>query len=309
MKKRIIFGILLPVFLFIVQFSEVSSQTNTESRIIMDDLGREVVVKTPIQSVVSLAASNTEILCAIGLCDRIVGVDYSSDYPEEIKDVDKITNFDMSINLEKILSLNPDLVLTAELTSMDQIRSIEALGIPVYYLQNPESIDDLPAHIEKVGKITGQVEEAQIVANELDKRINAVDDLLADCDAGNPSVFYEIDSTDPIKPWTTSSGTFIDNMISKAGGTNVAADLVGLYVQISLEYLMISDPDFIILGDSKAGITADSVAQRTGWNELKAVQNNAVFEFNDDLGSRPGPRLVDGLEQLAKILHPECFSK
>ena len=125
---------------------------------------------------------------------------------------------------------------------MDQIRSIEALGIPVYYLQNPESIDDLPAHIEKVGKITGQVEEAQKVANELDKRINAVDDLLADCDAGNPSVFYEIDSTDPIKPWTTSSGTFIDNMISKAGGTNVAADLVGLYVQISLEYLMISDP-------------------------------------------------------------------
>ena len=72
---------------------------------------------------------------------------------------------------------------------------------------------------------------------------------------------------------------------------------------------MISDPDFIILGDSKVGITADSVAQRTGWNALKAVQNNSVFEFNDDLGSRPGPRLVDGLEQLAKILHPECFSK
>lgn len=309
MNKRIVSGILLPIFLSIFLFSEVLSQSETEKRITVDDLGRAVVVKTPVQSIVSLAASNTEILCAIGLCDRIVGVDYSSDYPEEIKAVEKITNFDMSINIEKILSLNPDLVLAAELTSMDQIRSIEALGIPVFYLQNPENFDELPAHIEKVGKITGQFEEAQKLASELDDRIQAVDDLLADCVESTPSVFYEIDSTDPTKPWTTSSGTFVDNMISKAGGANVAADLVGLYVQLSLEYLMISDPDFIILGDSKVGITADSVAQRTGWNALKAVQNNSVFEFNDDLGSRPGPRLVDGLEQLAKILHPECFTK
>ena len=237
------------------------------------------------------------------------GVDYSSDYPEDIKEVEKITNFDMSINMEKILSLNPDLVLAAELTSMDQIRAIEELGIPVFYLQNPQTFDELPSHIEKVGKITGQSDKAQKLAKELTKRTKAVEDRLADCVDRKPTVFYEIDSTDQTKPWTASSGTFIDNMITSAGGVNVAADLVGLYVQISLEYLMVSDPDFVILGDSKAGITADSVTQRPGWDGLKAVQQGVVFEFNDDLGSRPGPRLVDGLEQLARILHPECFLK
>ncbi|MHC1771788.1 MAG: ABC transporter substrate-binding protein [Flexilinea sp.] len=313
MRRNFIFCQFIVIFVILFSFSIAGAQStgleNEDSlQRFTDDLGRELEISLPINSVISLAASNTEILCAIGLCSNLVGVDLYSNFPAETEEIEKVTNMDMSLNLEMILTLNPDLVLVSELTPTDQIYSMEELGIPVFYLANPDTLDELPAHIEKVGKITGHMDEAQEVALQLEKRIAAVDEMISVIKE-EPTVFYELDATDPMKPWTASTGTFIDDLITRSGGKNIAADLTAEYAQISQEILLLKDPDIIILGDSNFGITAESVANRPGWDEMKAVKNNKVIEFNDDLGARPGPRLVDGLEQIAAILHPELFEK
>jgi iron complex transport system substrate-binding protein len=120
------------------------------------------------------------------------------------------------------------------------------------------------------------------------------------------SLFYEMDGTDPAKPYTAGKGTFITQLIERAGGHNIASDLEG-YPQLSLEQVVAADPAFIILGDVRYGVTPESIAERPGWENLSAVKNGKVFPFNDDLVSRPGPRLVDALEELAKMLRPELF--
>jgi iron complex transport system substrate-binding protein len=117
------------------------------------------------------------------------------------------------------------------------------------------------------------------------------------------SVFYELDSTDPAKPYTAGKGTFITLLIERAGGSNIAANLES-YPQMSLEQIVAADPYMIILGDSMWGVTPGMVAERPGWGNLTAVKEGRVFPFDDNLVSRPGPRLVDGLEQLAKLMRP-----
>ena len=122
-----------------------------------------------------------------------------------------------------------------------------------------------------------------------------------------PTVFYELDSTDTLKPWTSGPGTFVDLLIERAGGHNVGASLQDPWAQISLEQLVFLNPSIIILGDSIWGTTVESVNERPGWESLEAVKNDRIHPFDDNLVSRPGPRLMDGLEQLAKLFHPELF--
>ena len=121
-------------------------------------------------------------------------------------------------------------------------------------------------------------------------------------------MFYELDSTDPNAPWTSGPGTFIDTMIRAAGGENLGATLEGAWLQVSLEELIRRDPQVIILGDyTLGGVTLEMVMERLGWQGLQAVQEQRIYIFDDNLVSRPGPRLLDGLEALAKLLHPALF--
>ena len=154
-------------------------------------------------------------------------------------------------------------------------------------------------------KQLGHEMEAATLIESLKARVAAVDKKIAPI-SSRPNVFYEMDGTDPAKPWTAGKGTFITQLIDRAGGYNIAADIDG-YPQLSLEQVVAADPAFIILGDVRYGVTPESIAQRPGWENLSAVKNGNVFPFNDDLFSRPGPRLVDALEELAKLLRPELF--
>ena len=122
-----------------------------------------------------------------------------------------------------------------------------------------------------------------------------------------PTVYYELDASDPTKPYTAGPGSFVDMLIRRAGGINVGETLQGEWAQISMEELLVENPAIIILGDSGYGETPEKVAARPGWGALTAVKNHQVFPFDDNLVSRPGPRWVDGLEALAKLLHPGLF--
>jgi iron complex transport system substrate-binding protein len=273
--------------------------------VLTDGLGREVRLDAPAQRIVSLAPSNTEILFAIGAGDQVAGRDQLSDYPEAAKDLTDIGSTFDALNTELIVSLQPDLVLLAEINPAEQVKQLEDLGLTVYYLKNPLTLEELYGSLEIVAQLTGREMETAALIESLKARVAAVDEKIAPL-SSRPSVFYELDATDPAKPFTVGKGTFITQLIDRAGGYNIAADLDG-YPQISLEQVVAADPAFILLGDARYGVSPESIAQRPGWQNLSAVKNGQVLPFNDDLVSRPGPRLVDALEELAKILHPGAF--
>ncbi len=272
-----------------------------------DGLGRQVTLPGPAQRIVSLAPSNTEILFAIGAGAQMVGRDSFSDYPAEAKNVADIGGGLTTLNAEVILAKQPDLVLAAPITAPEQVADLAKAGLTVYVLPNPKTFDDLYTNLETVGRLTGHESEAAHLVTSLKARVDAVTTKLAGVTT-QPMVYYELDATDPSAPYTSGPGTFVDLIIHDAGGVNFGADLKGDYVQVSIEQLLARQPDLILLGDSLyGGVTADAVKARAGWTALTAVQQGKIYTFDDNMVSRPGPRLVDGLETMAKLLHPDLF--
>lgn len=273
-----------------------------------DGLGREITLPEPAQRVVSMAPSNTEILFAVGAGGQVVGVDEFSDFPAEAIDLPKIGGGFGDYNLEEIVNLEPDLVLAAEINTPEQVASLEDLGLTVYYLSNPNTLDEMYENLLLVAELTGHSAATGDYVETLRERVVAVVSQIELAEM-IPSVFYELDATDPSAPWTAGAGTFIDTLLIMAGGENVAADMEGQYLQLSIEELLVRDPQVILLGDAAYGVTVESLSDRTGWSNIAAVRDNNIYTFDDNLVSRPGPRLVDGLEELARLLHPELFAE
>lgn len=298
--------ITLFVVLTLAACAPAAAQNTSAGITITDGLGREVRLESAAQRVVSLAPSNTEILFALGAGDKVVGRDEFSNYPPEAESIARVGGSMGEYSLEAIAALNPDLVLASELNSPELVSSLEKLGLTVYYLPNPKSLEGLYTNLETVATLTGR--DATKLTDSLKARVTAVDEKIMPL-SYRPTVFYEIDATDPSKPYTAGVGTFIDLLITRAGGQNLTslAGITDPYPQISLEQLVITPPDIILLGDSLYGTTAETVKARPGWDALKAVVDGKIFPFDDNLLSRPGPRMIDGLEALAKLLHPEVF--
>ena len=285
-----------------------STPTATPAGIsLTDGLGRTVKLAGPAQRIVSLAPSNTEILYAIGAGKQVVGRDQVSDFPAEVKTLPDLGGFD-KYNYEQLVALKPDLVLLAEINAKEQVKQLEDLGLTVFYLNNPRTLEDMYTNLGIVAQLTGHEKESAALANTLKARVAAVDQKI-NLSSFHPVVYYEIDGTDPAKPYTVGPGSFIDLLITRAGGANLTtlAGITDAYPQISLEQVVKTNPDLIILGDAMFGTSVDSIGKRPGWAKLKAVVGAMVFPFDDNTVSRPGPRLVDGLEALAKLLHPELF--
>ena len=305
MLRKLFFVMLLAALTLAACTPAVPSGNEAAGITLTDGLGREVKLESAAQRVVSLAPSNTEILFALGAGDKVVGRDEVSDYPAEALALPTVGGWS-GFSAEAIVALKPDLVLAAEINSPELVAELEGLGLTVYYLSNPKTLEELYVNIEIVATLTGR--DATKLTDSLKARVAAVDEKIMPLSA-RPSVFYEVDATDPSKPYSVGPGTFIHLLINRAGGAN-AVELAGItdpYPQISLEQLVIAPPDIIILGDSMWGTTAESVAARPGWDTLKAVVDGKIFPFDDNLVSRPGPRLIDGLEALARLLHPEAF--
>ena len=281
-------------------------QTQPTPIVLTDGLGRQVKLAAPARRVVSLAPSNTEILFAMGAGSQVVGRDELSDYPAQVPGIPSVGGSMGNFSTEAIVALKPDLVLAAEINTPELVKTLEGLGLTVYYLSNPTTLDGMYANLEAVANLTGHVDETSTLVQSLKARVAAVDTKLIGV-SEKPAVFYELDATDASKPFTAGPRTFIDLLIQRAGGTNVASTLKDQYPQVSLEELVVLNPDIIILSDSAYGETPEKVAARPGWGTLAAVKNGRVYPFDYHLLSIPGPRLVDGLEQLAKLLHPDLF--
>ncbi|MBI3763957.1 MAG: cobalamin-binding protein [Chloroflexi bacterium] len=271
-----------------------------------DSLGRTVKINAAPQRIVSLAPSNTEILFAIGAGSRIVGADPYSDYPPEAKSIARIENYP-KVNAEVVVALKPDLVLAGGITNPDDVAALNKLGLTVYTIGTPAGIEAIFASIITVGQLTGNSSRAEQVVTGLRDRFQTLTDKVAQAQS-RPKVFYEIDDTDPAKPWTAGPGSFTDVLITLAGGQNIGAAGRDQYFQMSLEEIVSQNPDAIIFSHSGySGRTKEEVLARKGWENIAAIKNGIVFSIDADIVDRPGPRIVDGLEALAKMIHPELF--
>lgn len=278
--------------------------TEVPSVTVVDDAQRTVEITGVPERIISLAPSNTEILFALGVGDKVVGVTDFCDYPEEAREIEKVGG--VELNLEKIVDLEPDLVLyIGGAAQLEKTQTMEDLGLTVLVLA-PSDIEGIFANIELVGKATGAEDQAEELVAQLRRRMKEVTMKVA-ISSYRPLVFYELDATDPTRPWTAGPGSFIDALIDMAGGFNLGGAAGMQWAQFSTEEIIAQDPKIIILGDANYGVTVESVAERPGWEVIAAVKAGAIYPIDDTLVSRPGPRIIDGLEELARIIHPEIF--
>jgi iron complex transport system substrate-binding protein len=306
----VIYYFLLMAIVPVLPSSHTVAQESTTpapaSTTITDQLGRTLTLTTTYpQRIISLAPSNTEILFALGLGDRVVGVTDYCNYPPEAKTKPSVGEY-VNPNIEGIVAMNPDLILGTEAQTADYYAQIESKGLTMVAI-SPKTFDEVLASITLIGKITGADKAAAALTASMQKRIKAVTDKTASLSPDmKPSVFYVL-WDDPLM--TAGKGTFTDEMIAKAGGTNIFGDLES-YPTVSLENVLVADPQIMVAGvgtNEGEQEPFQFIMTESRLQDTSARQNNRVYSINMDIISRPGPRIVDALEEFAHIIHPELF--
>ncbi len=275
---------------------------------VVDDTGQEIrVVKKP-ERIISLAPNMTEMLFALGLNKEIIGVTSFADYPEEAVEKEKIGTI-IEPNMEKIVSLKPDLVFAAGINKLETVKHLRNLGINVVGF-NPDNINDTLVIIKKVGEITGKMNIARDLVTDLYINLAKIQLMVEEIleNKKKPTVFYEIWS-EPL--YTVGEGTFIDDIINTAGGVNIGRKAQGAWPQYSLEKLLLENPDVYVSSPYSAPelVTPGKIKERKLYKNLKAVKNNRVYIIDQNIISRPSPRIIEGLKAFVKVLHPELIEE
>jgi iron complex transport system substrate-binding protein len=274
---------------------------------ISDDSSVATVFAAPPRRIVSLNPGLTEMVFAVGAGDRLVAVDSFSIYPEAAKAVQPRLTTYPTISIETVISLRPDVVLS--LADRDEdIAQLRRQGVPVLKLL-PRDYDATVSTIRVLGDLFGNSDAADAVASDMLARRDAV--VAAVAGAPRPRVFEELDASDPDQPFAAGPNGFYGQLIDLAGGDNIFADLPSDFGQVGAESILARDPEVIILTDADLPFnpqTPELVAARPGWDTITAVQNGAVYPVAAELYSTAGPRLADGLEELARLLHPDRFA-
>lgn len=268
-------------------------------RTITDDLNRTITVRDKPGRIVSLSPSSTEILFALGLGDKVVGVTDYCNYPPEAQSVDKVGGFSTP-NIEAVLAKNPDLVVASSATGEENVQRMTTLDIPVIVLE-PRDIDDVLHDIRLVGRATGAEENATRLINDMQRRITAVEENASKAD-NRPRTVYIL-WHDPLM--AAGRDTFVDDLIRRAGGENIAE--VEGYKTINMESIVAKDPEVIITSTSTGDemSTYKYVKNSSLLQETTAGQNDRIYSINGDIINRGGPRIVVALERIAGMIHPD----
>lgn len=265
-----------------------------------DDEGTVVTLAAEPQQIVSLTPATTEILFALGAGPRVVATTDFDDFPPEAVALPDVASY-TSVDVEKIVGLEADLVIAGGnfFNPPEAISRLRSLGVPVLVVYAP-TLAGVLDDIELIGSAVGLAD----VAREMTATMQAgFDDVAAATVAlTRPRTFYELDATSAI--YTAADGSFIEEMVELAGGEPITTGSTTDFA-ISIEKLIAADPELILLGDAAYGVTADQVASRPGWKVMTAVKAGAIRPVDDLIVTRPGPRLVQGLRELAVAIHPE----
>jgi iron complex transport system substrate-binding protein len=271
---------------------------SADLRSFTDGLGRSVTIRANPQRIISLAPNITEILFALGLGDRVAAVTSYCDFPEETKTKEKIGDT-LHPNLERIIGLKPDLVLTTTASQLEDLtRRLDQLAVPLY-VTNPRTVRETAASIRKIGEATGASARAAEIADDMERRISAVETRVKGLP--EPRVLYVLQTAPLI---TAGRNTFINDLIRIAGGRSISGDETADYPQFSRETVIARAPEVIIAPSSHGKEFVRVEDLRRDYPTTPAVRSNRIVAVNPDLVDRPGPRIVDGLEELARGLHP-----
>ncbi|MFZ1701580.1 MAG: cobalamin-binding protein [Pyrinomonadaceae bacterium] len=274
-----------------------AANTNTQTnRTVADDLGRPVTVPAKIMRIVSLAPNLTEMIFAVGAGDRLVGVTTFCNFPEQANSIAKIGDT-MTPNMESIVALRPDVVFVSTASQIETFtKTLSDNGIAVY-VTNPITIEDVLKNLKQLGELFRTEPVADALVSDLKQRINRVSDRVGLDE--RTRVFVQI-SREPL--FTIGKESFLNAVLVKAGGVSVTADVETAFPKLSKETALALRPDVIILSESDDNLEPNEVFRNS-----PAVKNGRVYMVNADILSRPGPRLVDAIEQIAAELHPETL--
>ncbi len=263
-----------------------------------DDYGNIIQLDKVPEKIISLSPSTTEILFALGLDDEIVGVTDYCDYPEEALSKEKVGGF-AEANLEKIISLGPDLVISSGNEDKDHGKILYDADIQVATF-NSGSIEAVFQEIIRVGDLTGKKEEAEKLVKDLKSK---KDEIVKEVEnKPRKKVFYEV-WHDPLT--AAGKGSFMDELISLAGGENIAGNIDNPYPEYSLEALIDKNPEVYITTSGGIGKTKEDIKSRLGYENIDAIKNDRIFLVDENIVSRPGPRIIQALEIIANSIHSE----
>lgn len=280
----------------------VSQNTAAETREVTDEAGRRVRLPVRPERIVTLAPNLTEIVYAVGAGNRLVGNTTYCDYPPEAKQVAKVGDT-MQPNIERIVALRPQLVLVSTASQLEAFtRQLNEQGIAVY-VTDPRSLEDVFRSIKTLGELLDESERSRRVVDDLRARASAVE---AAVKTSQPvRVFYQV-SAAPL--YTIGREAFLTDLIRRAGGQSVTADVPGAFPRYSDEAALATQPEAVILSIDSS-MDQGNAKPAASLAKSPAVTSGRVYGINGDLLSRPGPRLVEGLEQMARVLHPEAFKQ
>lgn len=291
--------------------SNESSKTEQTSQsfplTITDAVGEEVVIEEKPEKLVSLIPSNTEIVFELGLGEELVGVTDNDTYPAEVADIEKVGG--MEFNVEKIISLDPDVVLahaSSAHNSTDGLQQLRDSGIDVVVVNDAANFDDVYESIDMIGEVTGETEAAtELVSSMKDKMDDIKEKATKIAEADKKSVYIEVSGEPSI--FTTGTNTFMEEMLDTINAENIITDEG--WIQVDPEAIIAANPDVVITtyGSYSEVNPADAVIAREGWGEITAVKEKQIVDVDSDTVTRSGPRLVEGVEAIAKAVYPDVF--
>ena len=292
------------LFFLLAVFFLLTSVSSPAAHKFKDEVGREVVFSFPPKRIVSLAPNITEILFKLGLDEEIVGVSIHSNFPEKAKDKVRVGSY-ISLDFERIVSLKPDLVVaTGAGNTREMVERLEKMGFPSYVIY-PKTFDDILQSIHHLGQIMNREKEALKIIQGMKERRQKVVDLTQGLP--RPKVFIQIGDA-PIV--TVGKGSFADDLIHLAGGKNIAEKEKEVYPRFGMEEILKRSPEVILISSMNPKGDYQKIVQEWGrWKAIPAVKNGQIHLIDSDLIDRPSPRIIDGLEEIARILHPERFIK
>ncbi|MGQ9747088.1 MAG: ABC transporter substrate-binding protein, partial [Candidatus Caldatribacteriaceae bacterium] len=256
---------------------------------IQDDWGRVIKLSSPAKRIVSLAPSNTEILFALGLGEKVVGVTSYCNYPPEAQTKEKIGTI-TEINLERVVLLEPDLVLASSLTPREVVEKLEVLGMQVFVV-DAHTIEEVLEDLQKVATLAGVPQEGETLVRQFGKKLLEIRAKTTAISEEKRPLLLHVIWHDPI--WTAGNGTFVHEFITTAGGRNAAADCTG-YVTLDLEEVIRRNPDIITVVSTHGNeaVSYEFLLSDPRLRVVRAIQEKKIFLVDSDIVSRPGPRII-----------------
>ena len=293
-----------PLFLLFLVIFLGTSISYSATQKFKDEVGREVAFSFPPIRIVSLAPNVTEILFSLGLDEEIVGVSIHCNFPEKAKSKVRVGSY-ISLDFEKVTSLKPDLIIATGVgNTRDMVDRLGKLGFQTYVIY-PKNFDDILKSIAHIGQVVNREKEARMIVEGMRKRSQRVIELTKGLP--RPKVFIQIGDAPVV---TVGKGSFADDLIRLAGGENIAKKEKEVYPRFGMEEILKRSPEVIVISSMNPKGDYQKILQEwTRWKTIPAVKNGRIHLIDSDLLDRPSPRIIDGLEELAKVLHPERFKK